>query len=275
METHSISAEELSDLVKNRDNGSLERLQSTHGGIEGIAKQLETDTHKGLTSNQVQSKEREQKFGNNRLKKVKPKNYFYFFFSAFKDKTLIILLVAAIASIVLGETVPPPGEDRSTAWIEGTAILGAVFIVATVTATNDFMKDRQFRKLSEEAENRRIKVIRDEKQQEISIYDVVVGELVVLETGDYIPCDILLISGKGINVDESPMTGEPEAVHKGEEDPFMVGGCMVTAGASGRGIAVAVGKYSQWGKIKGLLDKPESKTPLQTRLETVNFIEIS
>jgi len=267
METQNLSAEALSDLVKNRDSGSLERLKNELGGSEGIAKYLETDTQKGLTSEQVHSKEREAKFGTNRLKKVKAKNYFWFWIGAFKDKTLVILLIAATASIILGESMPPPGEDRSTSWIEGTAILGAVVIVATVTATNDYMKDRQFRRLSEEAENRKIKVIRDAKQQVISIYDVAVGELVILETGDYIPCDILLLSGQGLTVDESPMTGEPEAVHKGEDDPFMIGGCMVTAGANGRGVAVAVGKNSQWGRIKGLLEKPESKTPLQQRLE--------
>lgn len=70
------------------------------------------------------------------------------------------------------------------------------------------------------------------------MFDVVVGDIVILETGDYIPADLIYVSGsiflihvtgkgQGLSVDESPMTGEPEAVHKGEEDPFLIGGCMV------------------------------------------------
>ena len=64
------------------------------------------------------------------------------------------------------------------------------------------------------------------------------------------------------------MTGEAEAVHKNESDPFLLSGTMVTEGV-GRGLVIAVGPHTQWGKIKESLDKEDEKTPLQEQLENL------
>eukprot|EP01114_Cavostelium_apophysatum_P015310 TRINITY_DN413_c0_g1_i3.p1 TRINITY_DN413_c0_g1~~TRINITY_DN413_c0_g1_i3.p1 ORF type:complete len:1090 (+),score=320.14 TRINITY_DN413_c0_g1_i3:237-3506(+) len=259
-----LRPEELGELIKERDSGSLDKINSQYGGVKGIAKSLQTDTKKGLSDNDVEARKKD--YGENRLPKPKPKSFFAFLFAAMKDKTLIILMISAIVSIVLGVLMPPPDETRSTGWIEGTAILVAVLIVSFVTAANDFSKDRKFLKLSAEAENRTIKVIRNGQKKEISVFDIVVGDIVQVDTGDYIPADLLFISGEGLSSDESPMTGEPEAVTKSEQDPFLLGGCMVTAGTA-KTLCIAVGKNSQWGQIKASLEKPETTTQLQDDLE--------
>lgn len=89
-------------------------------------------------------------------------------------------------------------------------------------------------------------------QKVISVRDVLVGDIVSLETGDYIPADMLYISGQstvgefksdhilGISVDESSMTGEPEAVNKSPEDPFYLSNCMVMEGV-GKGSLLLLG----------------------------------
>lgn len=98
-----------------------------------------------------------------------------------------------------------------TGWIEGTAILIAVVIVSTVTAANDWSKDRKFRQLSATAEDRKIKVVREGKSQVISgikyyqslivpVFDLVVADIVLLETGDYIPADLLYRGSLGYSV---------------------------------------------------------------------------
>lgn len=260
-----VSAQELSDLVKNRDTGeSVPQIHSKYGGVEGLARKLRSDVKKGLSAEETTEHlaERHRVFGENRFPEKEATGFFEYFFDALKDETLIILMVSAVISIILECAL----EDPKEGWIEGTAILVTVFIVASVTAGNDVVKDKQFRTLSAISADRKIKVERDGKIDQLSIFDIVIGDVVVFDTGDYIPADMILISGQSLSVDESAMTGEPEAVHKNDSDPFLLSGTMVTEGI-GRGLVVAVGPHSQWGKIKESLDKEDEKTPLQEKLE--------
>jgi len=261
----SQTPEELSELVKDRDTGQ-NTLQDKYGGIEGMAKHLHTDLSKGLHESEIE--ERKKTYGENVLPTKPPTPFWRFLLDALKDKTLIILSIASVVSIVLGLTMPPPGESRETGWIEGTAILIAVVVVASVTALNDWSKDKKFRQLSAVSEDRKIKILRDGKSKVVSVFDIAVGDVIVLETGDFIPADALYITGQGLVIDESSMTGEPEGVRKSEEDPWLLGGTMVTEGQA-HGLVITVGVQTQWGKIKATLEKPEVKTPLQVKLENL------
>lgn len=158
-------------------------------------------------------------------------------------------------------------DDPATGYIEGVAILTAVFIVAIVTAINDYEKERQFESLSEENDNVDALVIRDGISQQISVRDIVVGDLVCIEAGDQIPCDGVLLSCDGLELDESALTGEPIDIDKDlTHDPFVLSGCTANAGA-GTFVATAVGKDSQWGVIKSHLEKEQDQTPLQEKLD--------
>ena len=97
--------------------------------------------------------------------------------------------------------------------------------------------------------------------------DIVVGDVVCVEAGDQIPCDGVLLSCDGLELDESALTGEPIDIDKDlTRDPFVLSGCTASAGA-GTYVATAVGRDSQWGVIKSHLEKEQEQTPLQEKLD--------
>jgi magnesium-transporting ATPase (P-type) len=105
------------------------------------------------------------------------KGFLTLFFEAFTDTTLIILIIAAIVSLAIGIW-----EDGSSGWIEGGAILIAVFLVASVSAGNDYTKELQFRSLEKSSQgDERCSVIRDGSVERINPVDLVVGDLVLLQ----------------------------------------------------------------------------------------------
>ena len=161
-------------------------------------------------------------------------------------------------------------DDPATGYIEGVAILAAVLIVAVVTALNDYEKERQFASLSEENDNVDAVVLRDGgTSRQISVRDIVVGDVVCVEAGDQIPCDGVLLSCDGLELDESALTGEPIDIDKDlDSDPFVLSGCTASAGA-GTYVATAVGRDSQWGVIKSHLEKEQEQTPLQEKLDAM------
>lgn len=137
-------------------------------------------------------------------------------------------------------------------WIEGTAILSAVVIVVGVGSGNDYVKEKQFRALFAQCEERTISVIRDSDTKEVSIYDLLVGDIVEIKTGEKLPVDGILINASSMLADESALTGEPDAVKKtaGVEqgsEPFLLSGCKITEGR-GRMIVAAVGPESFQGR---------------------------
>ena len=167
----------------------------------------------------------------------------------------------------------------------------AVGIVLAVTAGNDWIKEGKFRKMMELKNDKtvrcckgalgrvfrmcclthirvlakQIKVMRAGQLQTMSTFDLVVGDVVVLSTGDEVPGDGFVISSSRLALDESPLTGEPIAVKKDSEHaPFLFGGTFVSEG-SGHMCITAVGKYSMGGEIQDLLfrgarDKPEEES---------------
>lgn len=118
-----------------------------------------------------------------------------------EDVTLRILLVAAILSIILS-TSTAHAEDRSQAWIEGFAILVAVFVCAMVTAVNDYQKEREFQNLNSVAdEKKHVTVHRDGITLDLHQDFVLVGDIVELTTGMEIPADGILLQASDISTD--------------------------------------------------------------------------
>ena len=122
---------------------------------------------------------------------------------------------------------------RETSLLPTWAGLSATITVAVVTALNDYEKERQFESLSEENDNVDAVVLRDGgTSRQISVRDIVVGDVVCVEAGDQIPCDGVLLSCDGLELDESALTGEPDDVDKDlTHDPFVLSGCTASAGA--------------------------------------------
>ncbi len=134
------------------------------------------------------------------------------------DPVIILLTAAAVVSLAIGlyqalGTAHDPGSP-SVEWVEEVAILIAIFVIVLVGSVNDWEKQRQFGKLNRKQLEREAKVIRSGMSKLISISEVLVGDVVVLEPGDVIPADGILISGHNITWNESSATGESVPIHK-------------------------------------------------------------
>ncbi|VAI56224.1 unnamed protein product [Triticum turgidum subsp. durum] len=119
------------------------------------------------------------------------------------------------------------------------------------------------------------KVIRGGRRIQVSIFDIVVGDVVALKIGDQVPADGILISGHSLAIDESSMTGESKIVLKDQKSPFLMGGCKVADGY-GTMLVTAVGLNTEWGLLMASISEDNNEeTPLQVRLNGVaTFIGI-
>lgn len=233
---------------------------SSIGGIEGLLRLLHTNAEDGIVHSSAES--RRKVFGCNSLPQAPRKTFWELFVETFDDATLQILIAAAIISLAIGVY-----DDPTTGYVEGMAILAAVLIVSVVTAVNDYQKESQFRELSVANDDIDVLVIRNGRARQMSVNDIVVGDIVCIEAGDQIPCDGVIVSYDALEIDESALTGEPLDIRKdSDEDPFVLSGCTATAG-SAQFLAIAVGKDSQWGIIKSHLEKEQEQTPLQEKLD--------
>ncbi len=243
---------------------NLDNLQNTSliGSIPSLLSLLQTHPEQGIPSSTIST--RRSLLGSNSLPSSPRKSFLELFIDTFDDETLKILIAAAVISLAVGIY-----EDPSTGYIEGIAILAAVLIVSVVTACNDYQKETQFRELSKANDDIDVIVIRDGQITQISVEEIVVGDIVQIEAGDSIPCDGVLIKSDSLEIDESALTGEPIDIEKDVvHDPFVLSGCIATAGTASF-VAIAVGKDSQWGVIKAHLEKEQDQTPLQEKLDAM------
>lgn len=229
--------------------------------------------------------DRKRIYKDNRLPEKKSKSIFELAWLAFQDKVIILLTVAAVVSLALGIYQSAQAVDGETIqWVEGVAIIVAIVIVVSVGAANDWQKERQFVKLNKKKESRNVKVIRSGKSREISVYDILVGDVMHLEPGDMIPVDGIFISGHNVKCDESSATGESDLLRKqsGDEvyeameshqnmskmDPFITSGGKVTEGI-GTFLVTSVGVNSSYGKTMMSLREDPQTTPLQSKLNVL------
>ena len=233
--------------------------------------------------------DRKRVFKDNRLPEKKAKTFWQLAWIAYNDKVLILLSVAAVVSLALGiyQTVRPAPSEQHEAkvqWVEGVAIMVAILVVTFVGALNDYQKELQFIKLNRKKEERFVKVIRSGKSQEISVYDVLVGDVMHLEPGDLIPVDGVFIDGHNVRCDESSATGESDIIRKtpGDDvyhaiethqslkkmDPFILSGGKVSEGV-GTFLVTATGVNSSYGKTMMSLQDEGQTTPLQMKLNVL------
>jgi magnesium-transporting ATPase (P-type) len=236
------------------------------GGIKRLAELLCVSLEEGLSKHEMDTQfcQRRSIFGTNAFIEAPRTSFFNLFIEALQDTTLIILILAAIASFVTGLI-----ENPILGWSEGFAILIGVLIVAFVTATNNYSKEKQFRALSAKNDDVQVKVLRQCQIDLIPITELNVGDVLILETGDKVPADAVLIQGQEIKCNESSLTGEPEEVTKEkDQDPFLLSSSFVSNGSC-TCLVIAIGKESRWGKIKSKLVTKHKETPLMKKLDTM------
>jgi Ca2+-transporting ATPase len=232
---------------------------------------------------------RKRVFRDNRLPEKKGKSLLQLMWITYNDKVLILLSVAALVSLAVGlyQTFGPVEHDATNPgveWIEGVAIIVAIAIVVLVGSLNDYQKERQFAKLNKKKQDRLVKAVRSGKTVEISVFDILAGDVLLLEPGDMVPVDGILIEGFSVKTDESQATGESDIIRKrpadevfaaienGESlkkmDPFIQSGSRVMEGA-GKFMVTSTGVYSSYGKTMMSLNEDPEITPLQSKLNVI------
>ncbi|KAL9410698.1 hypothetical protein AB3S75_044468 [Citrus x aurantiifolia] len=254
-----IDQTSLAELVKMKDLDQLHKF----GGIRGVASALETDFDGGICGSDQDNARRHEAFGSNTYKKPPSKSLFYFVVDAFKDLTILILLGCAVLSLAFG--IKEDGLKEG--WYDGGSIFVAVFLVIAVSAGSNFRQNSQFDKLSKVSNNIQIDVIRNGRRQQISIFEIVVGDVICLKIGDQVPADGLFLDGHSLQVDESSMTGESDHLEvNSSQNPFLFSGTKVADGYA-RMLATSVGMNTTWGQMMSQISRDNSEqTPLQTRL---------
>lgn len=214
---------------------------------------------------QKQAEANLEKYGFNELTEGKRKNAFQIFIEQFKDFLVIILIAAAAVSAVLGE-------------LESAIVIAVVITINAVLGTVQTIKAENSLAGLKQLSAPHAKVIRDGSLMQIPAREVTVGDEVVIEAGDMIAADGIIISCASLKTDESALTGESLPVEKaaggvtdsaalGDQNGRVFSGSFVTYGR-GSFEVTSVGMQTEVGKIAGLIkNAEEKKTPLQKNLD--------
>ena len=236
--------------------------------ITEIEKELETDVKKGLINEQVSSKQ--EKYGLNQLKAKKKKSLLQKFIEQFKDFSIIVLIIAAVVSGFVGVS---QGEG-----ITDTIIILIVVLANAIIGIAQESKAEKSLEALQKLTDHASKVIRNGHLEVIPAKELVPGDIVTLDTGDYIPADLRVFEAVNLKAQEASLTGESMPVEKsikiiddpetgiGDRTNMLFSSSLVTYGR-GKGIVVATGMETEVGKIAGMLDNTEKQiTPLQEKL---------
>lgn len=243
--------------------------------ITQIFKNLKTSAN-GIPSSSA--KERATLYGKNELDKQKHISFFKKLLLQFKNIMIIILLVSAIISSVTAIT-----EKNVESLFEGILIFAIVLINAIVGVIQEQKAENALMALAKSTEPFAT-VVRDGSVQKIKAHEVVVGDIVILKSGDSIPADIRLIDSNNFKCNESSITGESVPVLKtptklsknnlnisDQENMCFSGTSAVSGKASG--VVVAVGKNTELGKIAGILSTSiKEKTPLEKNIDKIGKV---
>ena len=236
--------------------------------VEEVSKTLNTDLEKGLS--EEEAKKRQKENGYNELQEKKKKSLFVKFLEQFKDFMIIILIIAAIISGVVGQM---QGEG----FTDSIIILIVVILNAVIGVIQENKAEKSLEALKKMS-SYSAKVMRDGKVTVIPSRELVPGDIVVLDTGDYVPADIRLVDAVNLKAQEASLTGESVPVEKdaatieneevslGDRTNMLFSSSLVTYGR-GKGIVVETGMHTEVGNIAGMLNSvEETATPLQQKL---------
>jgi len=236
---------------------------------EEILSEQAVDYERGLSSEEVIK--RQEKYGPNELREKKKITLFQMFLAQFNDFLVIILLIAAAISIVLGLI----GEGEL---VDGIVILAIVILNSVLGVVQEQRANNALAALKKMS-SPSAKVIRDGKPVEVASPNLTIGDIVLLETGDFVAADIRLLDSTNLRSDESALTGESTPVEKDAEAMFdketvlaerrnsVYMSTLITYG-KGKGIITDIGMNTEIGKIASMLDEvTEGKTPLQKTID--------
>lgn len=231
--------------------------------------------YSGLSDAQVL--ESRQKFGNNALTAVEGEPLWKQFLEKFSDPIIIILLVALVASFGVSLYEFFAHDSGFRVFLEPIGILFAVFLATGVAFYFEMKANKQFEILNKVNDDVYYKVIRNEQVTQVLKNDIVVGDVIILETGEEIPADGDLLEAISLQVNESTLTGEP-LVHKTTNPEEFESEATYPSNHICRGTAVVdghciyqvtqVGDNTEYGKVfEGVQIDNSVKTPLNEQLD--------
>lgn len=248
-----------------------EYMQSAHD----VLSEKGVNPDKGLTAAEVEESRKVN--GENQFTREKPKSILRRIWEAICEPMLIILLVALAITIAVQIVNVVMGGEFD--WIECVGIVVAIVISVAISVVMEHRSAKAFEALARLGEDTLVKVIRDGDVKMIPQKEVVVGDILCVETGAKLPADGRLIESTQLMSDESALTGESMAVHKdasfvcaaentpvAERHNMLYSGCFITGG-SGKAVVTGVGDNTEFGKIaRELTNQDKSSTPLQEKL---------
>ncbi len=236
--------------------------------IKQVEEELKTNINTGLTDNQVE--EKRKIYGFNKLNEGKKKTILQKFLEQFKDFMIIVLIIAAIVSGIVGIA---EGEG-----ITDTIIILIVVIVNAIIGVAQENKAEKSLEALQKLSDYASKVMRNGNVVVVPSKELVPGDIVILDTGDYIPADLRLIEAVNLKSQEAALTGESVPVEKqvskiekedigiGDRTNMVFSSSLITYGR-GKGIVVETGMNTEVGKIAGMINNTEkTETPLQIKL---------
>ncbi len=235
-----------------------------------VLSHLNVDPSKGLSSSEVSS--RQEKYGANKLREKKKKTTLQRFFDQFKDVMILILIAAAIVSFVVVCVEKNWGELFEP---------GLILLIVILNAVMGVYQEGKAEKALDALKNMsapHARVIRDGEEKVIDASELVPGDIIKLEAGDFVPADARLLHSAGLKSEESALTGESVPSEKdanavveekapiGDRTNMVFSGCSITYGTA-LAVVTATGMDTEMGKIANLLDsESDSQTPLQQKL---------
>ncbi|KAM0250950.1 hypothetical protein ACHAQJ_008408 [Trichoderma viride] len=225
-----------------------------------------------------QFNDRRRIFGANRLPRRRQKSFLRLMWIAFNDKLMILLTISASISLGIGlyQSLTADEDASNIEWVDGVTVVAAIIVIVLASAATDWQKNHRFEKLNERQQQREVAVLRSGRIQKISIYDVMVGDVMHIEAGEVVAADGILVQGSSLYIDESSISGESQLVRKmipGDlnrsrnlsADPFIFSGTTVCRGV-GRFLVLSVGENSAYGRTLMSLREDVEETPLQAKL---------
>ena len=237
---------------------------------EALLQELSVTAEAGLSSQEAQRRLAE--YGENKLAEKKKKTNFQRFLEQFQDVMILILLLAAVVSFVVACFGHDPME-----FFEPVLIL----LIVVLNAVLGMVQESKAEKALDALKNMsapHARVLRDGREQVIDAAQLVPGDIIRLEAGDFIPADARLLKSAGLKSEESALTGESVPSEKdaaaqveekaplGDRSNMVFSGCSVTYGTA-TAVVTGTGMNTEMGKIAGLLEgEKETQTPLQQKL---------
>ena len=242
---------------------------------EEIIKKLNTNEKTGLEEREVLRRQ-EQK-GKNKLEDKKKENILVKFIKQFNDFMIIILIIASIISAIVAKL---QGEND---YIDSIIIIGIVILNAIMGVVQEAKAEKSIESLKQMTPQK-AKVIREGKTKEINAEEIVEGDIIILEAGNYVPADCRLLESYNLKIEESSLTGENIPAEKDAKGIYkeniplgdmknMAFMASIVVNGHAKAVVTNIGMETQVGKIANMIIENESpETPIQRKLDQVGKI---